>query len=360
MSSEPGLPSSAPEWVAELAQGELSPAQRAALTDWLRESPTHVRELLQLTLIHQDLAALSIGPEQIEAWVPEARAAAQAPTPLLIRARERAKSWLPRQSSRIHEDGHRQKRWASVAGGVLAVAGFSAYLVWQSGRYATHVGEQRVVTLADGSVFSLNTDSELRVRYSSKRRAIELIKGEAYFRVSHDASRPFVVTAQNATVKAVGTQFDVRIASQDTIVSVVDGAVEVRSAALANPKVDSVPADSAIQVRKGQEIHIRRMIAADASSSSPIVLAERTTALGSAAWTQGRVEFDATPLVDVLSEFQRYGDLHVQIDDEALRQLKLTGSFDAHDPQAALDYVGTLPGIVVEKTGPRTYIVRRR
>jgi transmembrane sensor len=314
---------------------------------------------MQLTLIHQDLVALSIGPEQIEAWVQEARAAAQAPTPLLVRAKERAKSWLPRQSSSFHEDGHGPRRWALVAGGVLAVAGLSAYLVWQDGRYTTHVGEQRVVTLADGSVFSLNTDSELRVRYSSERRAIELIKGEAYFRVSHDASRPFVVTAQNATVKAVGTQFDVRIASQDTIVSVVDGAVEVRREAPANRESGSGPADAAIHLRKGQEIHISRVSTANPSGFPPIAIAERTTALGNAAWTQGRVEFDATPLVDVLSEFHRYGDLHVQIDDETVRQLKLTGSFDAHDPQAALDYVATLPGITVEKTGPQSYVIRR-
>jgi transmembrane sensor len=90
------------------------------------------------------------------------------------------------------------------------------------------------------------------------------------------------------------------------------------------------------------------------------VVAANTSALGNAAWTQGRVEFDDTPLVDVLSEFQRYGALRVQIDDEALRQLKLTGSFDAHDPQAALDYVATLPGVVVEKTGPKTYVIHRR
>src|ERR1700722_3534578 len=361
MNPEPNLPSSAPEWAAELAHGELTQAQRVALADWLRESPTHVRELLQLTLMHQDLAALSIGPEQREVWVQEARAAAQAPTPLLGRAKERAKSWLPRQSPRAHEHGHRQRRWLLVAGGLLAVFGLSSFLYWQDGRYTTRIGEQRVVTLPDGSVFSLNTDSELKVRYTAQQRAIELIKGEAYFRVSHDASRPFVVTVQNATVKAVGTQFDVRIASNSTIVSVVDGVVEVRGETLVNRQADSTPAASAIQLKKGQEIHIGRMSAANPSGSAPIVIAERTTALGNAsAWTQGRVEFDATPLSDVLGEFQRYGNLHVQIDDDALRQLKLTGSFDAHDPQAVLDYVDTLPGIMVEKTGQQTYVIRRR
>ena len=358
MSSEPNLPSSAAEWAAELADGELTDAQRAALTDWLRESPVHVRELLQLTLIHRDFAALAIGPEQREVWVQEVRASAQAPTPLLVRAKKRAASWWPRRSQTAREDGHRQGLWLPVASGLLAVAGLSAYIYWQDGRYTTQIGEQRVVTLADGSIFSLNTDSELKVRYSAEQRTIELIKGEAYFRVAHDATRPFVVTAQNTTVKAVGTQFDVRIASQDTIVGVVDGVVEVRGDSSPNREVDSTRADSAIKLIQGQEIHISRLSMANRNASAPMAISERTTMLGNAAWIQGRVEFDATPLVDVLREFQRYGELHVQVDGD-LGQLRLTGSFDAHDPQAALDYVATLPGIIVEKVGPETYIIRR-
>jgi transmembrane sensor len=194
-------------------------------------------------------------------------------------------------------------RWSIAASVVVAVMAALGYRDWQAGRYATGFGEQRVITLADGSVVSLNTESALKVDLSSSRRAITLLKGEAFFRVAHDPSRPFEVLARKATVKAVGTP---------------DGVAE------------------------------RALIA-------------RTTtraAQRAAAWTQGRVDFDATPLIDVIAEFQRYQIVSVQIDDRASQELKLTGSFDVHDPDSALAYVATIPGMVVEKQGEHAFRIR--
>jgi transmembrane sensor len=80
----------------------------------------------------------------------------------------------------------------------------------------------------------------------------------------------------------------------------------------------------------------------------------------SSSWTRGRVEFENTPLVDVLSEFQRYRDVRILIDDESIRRLKLSGSFDAYDPDSALAYVATLPGIAVEEVDAHTFRVLHR
>jgi transmembrane sensor len=210
-----------------------------------------------------------------------------------------------------------------------------------------------VITLADGSVVSLNTESALKVDLSSSRRAITLLKGEAFFRVAHDPSRPFEVLARKATVKAVGTQFNVRMAPQATVVSVLDGTVEIREPA---PMGASPGAASAMRVRKGEETQIplpdRR--------AERTLIARTTTraAQRAAAWTQGRVDFDATPLIDVIAEFQRYQIVSVQIDDRASQELKLTGSFDVHDPDSALAYVATIPGMVVEKQGEHAFRIR--
>src|SRR5262245_22072336 len=76
MMSEKQVPTTAADWIAQLAEAEPNAAQRAALTDWLRESPTHVRELLDLTLIHQELASLPLAAEQLEGWMREARSTA--------------------------------------------------------------------------------------------------------------------------------------------------------------------------------------------------------------------------------------------------------------------------------------------
>ena len=129
--------------------------------------------------------------------------------------------------------------------------------------------------------------------------------------------------------------------------------LDLSGIAIANPNVTiSIHAYQA-------KSHLNRFIAC-VEDLPPEVTNAHVAALRAAAWTQGRVEFDATPLSDILSEFQRYRDFNVQIEDDTIRQLKLTGSFDAYDPEAALAYIATLPGIVVEKKNTQTFIVSRK
>jgi transmembrane sensor len=340
---------SASEWLAEAGDDSLTVAQKAALADWLRESPVHVRELVQTTLIHQDLRKLKISAEQIGSWINSAKAARQEPTRIALA--------VPNEHpSRTVSDGPRTPRfWLAAAclAGILLSAGLVFH--WQAGRYSTGFGEQRIVTLSDGSVIELNTASALKVEFTKHQRSIHMINGEAFFRVAHDTARPFVVSAGEASVKAVGTQFNVRMISDSTLVSVVEGTVEVRDVTADAP---TAGVDSTVRVTTGEEINItpanqpalkKRLAVAKFASA-----AER-----SASWTRGRVEFESTPLVDVLSEFARYRDVHVLIDDETIRQLKLTGSFDVHDPDSALAYIASLPGMSVEQIDAHTYRIRR-
>jgi len=72
-------PTTAPEWIARVSGGQLTRADKAALTDWLRESPRHVREFLELTFLHEDLKTLELDKAQLDAWVQEARDMAAIP-----------------------------------------------------------------------------------------------------------------------------------------------------------------------------------------------------------------------------------------------------------------------------------------
>jgi transmembrane sensor len=355
-----GAPANASDWLAEAGNHSLTASQKAALADWLRESPVHVRELLQTTLIHEDLGKLKISPEQIETWINDAKSASQEPTRIALALQPTAPS-PSGDGSRVGSRRPRRRRvWLAAAcfGAVLLAAGL--VFRWEEGRYSTAFGEQRIVTLADGSVIELNTDSILKVRFTPQQRAIHLIKGEAFFRVAHDAARPFVVSAGEASVKAVGTQFNVRMSSDSTLVSVVEGTVEVRDDTPDARAAGGAGVESAVRVTTGEEASItpispqaskKRLAVAKIAASSP----QR-----SASWTRGRVEFENTPLVDVLGEFQRYRDVRILIDDESIRQLKLTGSFDAHDPDSALAYIATLPGIDVEEVDAHTFRVLHR
>ena len=380
MKSEKQIPATAADWIAQLADGELSAAQRAALADWLRESPTHVRELLDLNLIHQELAALPLAAEQVDGWVREARSAASGLSILGVEKESIAASKASGLAQAIQRSRARWLPRFAVAASLVGVVFASVvYLSWQSGRYSTDFGEQKIVTLADGSVVTLNTSSKLKVRFSGTKRSIKLLQGEAFFRVAPDSARPFEVAAQEAMVRAIGTQFNVRIAREDTIVSVIDGRVAVSVAPLAssaqgNAAIDARPGDglpashgyadargaSSLTLSRGEEARIARQENYVKLQATPMIKASHVPALSAAAWIKGRVEFEDAPLSEVLEEFRRYREFKVEIEDDSIRQLKLTGSFDAQDPESALAYIGTLPGIVTERKQPQTFVIRRR
>lgn len=361
---------SAAGWVARLGDTqELSAAEKEALTDFLRESPTHVRELMEHTFIRADLKALLLSPQQLDQWTAEARASVAGAMVFPTGRFPERRALDPRLDSVEPQDGSdipgalptNGSHWRNFRGyliaasvvGVLAIGG--VFVHSQMGLYTTGFGEQRTLTLADGSVVTLNTESRIRVDLSARSRSVALLQGEAFFRVAHDTHRPFLVSAADTVVHAVGTRFNIRMATEDTVVSVLDGVVKVTDSEGAR-----VPA-SEVTLREGEEARIARHPGAYGGKTTPPIKKLDTAAvLHAASWTQGRLEFEDAPLKDVLAEFQRYRHFDVDIDDDTSRELEITGSFESHDPESVLAYIATIQGIVVEKTGPRSYHIHRR
>ena len=183
-----------------------------------------------------------------------------------------------------------------------------------------------------------------------------MTRGEAFFRVAHDVTRPFIVSAGDADVKAIGTQFNVRLAKDATLVSVLEGTVEVRDDTAAADAGSGMPG---LKVTTGEEASITRPRFNAQNAHLALAKLSNASPQRAASWTRGRVEFENMPLDDVLKEFRRYRNVQVLVDDEDIRQLKLTGSFDAHDPDSALAFIATLPGLVVKQIDPQTYRVTR-
>lgn len=92
---------------------------------------------------------------------------------------------------------------------VVALVSVSAWLYAERNTYGTGIGEQRSITLSDGSIIELNAHSKVRVAFHDRERDLELLEGQALFRVAKNRNRPFVVHAGGTSVRAVGTQFDV-------------------------------------------------------------------------------------------------------------------------------------------------------
>lgn len=204
----------------------------------------------------------------------------------------------------------RRLAMGGIAAGLVAAVGAAAWRFGAAGdHYATGVGERRVVTLADGSLMRLNTDTAVTVDLAPRRRSIRLKRGEASFDVAHDTRRPFVVAADEARVRAVGTAFTVRLRSDLTEVTVSEGIVGVRDGGKAERHV---PAGNAAAVRRGT-------IAVTALAPTDI---QRRLA-----WQDGRLSFDGDTLEQAVDEFNRYRIRPIVIGDPALAGVRIGGTF---------------------------------
>lgn len=198
----------------------------------------------------------------------------------------------------------------------MAVALVVGFTMWEArGVYRTGVGEQNVIQLADGSRIRLDTDTQLKVRYSDGERHIDLTKGQAFFEVAHDPGRPFVVSTSDASVTAVGTVFEVRRIDGETRVVLVSGAVDV---AQSRPGVapQRLNPNQQSAIGKGQA----RVSAVDAAVAT--------------SWTEGELVFVDTPLADAVAEMNRYLVDPIVLDAPTAARTSINGVFRSGDRAA--------------------------
>ncbi|MGH8653820.1 MAG: FecR family protein [Gammaproteobacteria bacterium] len=176
-------------------------------------------------------------------------------------------------------------------------------------RRRTAKGEQFPVTLADGSRVELNTDTELRVHLSYRERRVDLLRGEAFFTVQHDAARPFEITTAGGRIRDLGTRFDVYATPHQ--VTVDEGKVEVTTR----------PAHTAT-LSAGKQIAYT-----PEGALSPVTQAGRNAT----AWRDGHLAFDLTPLAEVMAQIERYHPVKIVIADPSLQALRVTGRFQFRD-----------------------------
>lgn len=211
------------------------------------------------------------------------------------------------------------RRMVLVGIGTVAVAagGGGWLLLTQPQRYKTRVGEQLLVNLEDGSRLRLNTDSEAAVRFSSSARQVELSRGQAFFEVAPNPSRPFRVQAANVEVVAVGTRFDVwKQSDQEARVVLAEGRIDVRA--------DDRAWASTLS-RAGDSVTLR-------PSERPQIVSLDVEAATS--WTGGRLHFRRTPLADAIAEMNRYSAKQISLEAPRLRSLEVDGVFAAGDPDS--------------------------
>lgn len=186
------------------------------------------------------------------------------------------------------------------------------------GELLTMKTERPTMTLADGSKITLNTDARARIAYTSRERRIIMVSGQAFFKVAHDKTRPFIVSVGDREVVAVGTEFDVRIDKTQVVIALLEGKVRVRPRTDTSRTVDAIEKSETV-LDAGNEL---QFALANPSSLVRAVNVDELTR-----WREGRVRFDATPLGEAVGEMNRYSAVPIEIVDPDLGDIKISGVF---------------------------------
>lgn len=218
----------------------------------------------------------------------------------------------------------------------MLAGGGAWFLADRPPTYESQVGEMRRLVLADGSVLTLNTDSAVVVRMAKDRRRIALKRGEASFEVAHDASRPFLVTAGDLTVRAVGTAFDVRLRGGRVDVAVTEGVVELSNAGGRAGPPRRLAHGAAAEARDGVV----------AVSPMPRQVAEQRLA-----WRDGLLIFQGESLAAAAAEFQRYDGRKVVVVGDALAKRPVFGVFRTNNLDGFAEAAATLGARVEHRDG---------
>lgn len=291
-------------WYARLSNARVSPSDLDAFFAW-RKTPDHETAYARVEQLAGLARSLADDPE-LQAMAEEA---ANRPRGILV--------WFA--AARRHR---RPLAWVSA--GVLvaasAIVGVSVFKL-TGHAYETAIGERRVVALSDGSSLELNTDSKVRVRFAKGERRLYLDRGQAMFAVAHDATRPFIVTAGDTSVRAIGTRFEVYRAASGVRVILAEGRVQVSEQKAATPPVT---------LSAGQRLDLAKSPAPTAAPPRPV----RIDVAAATGWTQGRLTFQDAPLSQAVAEVNRYSLRKVVLGADTPPDQKINGVFDAGDVDA--------------------------
>ena len=316
--------------MVRLSSGDATDADRDQLDAWLAEHPAHRQEFEQLSTMWSTLDRTK---------------------PLLEMEIEEAEALYHRSSTAVSRLGWRPG-WPSVTASafvalLILVTSWWLTLPPKAITYQTAKGEQRQVTLADGSAVTLNTATQIATQFSDKERLVVLDHGEAWFQVRHDEMRPFRVQVANGAIQDIGTQFIVNKSSEKVLVSVLEGLVEVH--VLASP--ESPTAARPALLHQGERVSY----GADGRLSGIEPFNQSTAG----AWREGKLIFQTQPLDQVLAEMARYRSEEIRVLDPGLKSIPVSGMFNIRDVQSFVKALQDALPIQATWVNPQLVLVER-
>lgn len=300
--AEAGAQREALIWMSRIDRG-LTPVEQDEFFAWLALSPAHGESLNRCRQRWRRL-------DRLADWRPEYSVA---PNPDLLAPCAR----------------QRWRRWSVPALLAAACIGLMATVWYRDGNEARETPaasapkpEDRRI-LPDQSVVKLNDGTVHEVLYTATERRIRLKSGEAFFKVTKDPNRPFVVEAGGATVRALGTAFNVRFAGGELDVLVAEGRVEVAPPIAVHRGQGVVLAPDPTVLGASQRVSLS--LAAPLGRGQIATLTRREIQQ-TLAWQHGLMTFQDQPLAAIVEELNRLNQRQIVLVDEPIAALRFSGT----------------------------------
>lgn len=295
---EDAITDAAAHWCMRLHADDCTAAEREAFDLWLAADSRHFDEYRAMQEIWHTADLLPRSANVLE-------------LPVMARHSAARRSWRPLASA------------AAIALLALPLAGWFGWEQgWVPDSYQHFAaGDQiRRVQLADGSEVELNLHSALRYFNYKDQRQVTLTKGEAFFKVTHDVTHPFIVRAGHGQTRVTGTQFNVWKYNDEVKVTLVEGSV----------LVSSHGADGGYRLGPGMQAsyHI--------GDFEP-TLVQSDDADNSLAWRSGKLVLDNLSLSQALPVINRYLDKPLRLADETTGSIRLSGVYNTREVKRLVD-----------------------
>ncbi|MBL4601160.1 MAG: FecR domain-containing protein [Emcibacteraceae bacterium] len=191
------------------------------------------------------------------------------------------------------------------------------------GNFSTTSGQIKDVVLADGSVISLAANSKITTSYSSDKREINLLSGQAYFDITKNTERPMTVTIADTVVHVTGTEFNINKNPQEIRISVTEGTVIIGDKSPQKPTGSFVKLSMNDQLVTDLNGHILKKTNFDINEVI--------------SWRTGRLVYIDEKLINVIAEVNRYREIPIKIMNAELNDIKISASFNAYKSNQMLE-----------------------
>lgn len=304
------------DWIVRLTSGNVSDADIQRFKAWRDRSAEHGRAFERERLFWRQLQALDGTSDGMPPFLP---------TPAARRPAMARRAFL-------------------VGGGAAVTAAAAAIAVprlqlWRNADFMTGVGQQTEITLPDGSVATLNTDSAIAVHFTPDLRLVELLKGEAVFRVRPDTSALFRVAALGGNSDALGTTYSVKAVDGTATITVTEGHVRVSGVA--------APGDPAVTDTDRVELFAEQQTSY-VSGGRPAAPSAVDSA-AALAWRSGRVIFEGCPFGTAVAELGRYMPERIVLAPGVDANIPVSAIFSTGDALAGVQALAKTQGLTARR-----------